>query len=160
MNLLIFKIVNALIFFGLIGYFGRKPFRKFFLDRSRALRDTIVKVSRQKEGTESRLRELRAKLDQVDAETAELIQEFKTLGAVEKKNLIQKAEKYSERLHKETLRIGTQELGRAESILKIATIGLALSMAEHAIQNEITSEDQSRLIGWGIEKLPEAVYEA
>lgn len=157
--LMIFKIVNALIFFGLILFFGRKPFRQFFLDRSRRLRDTILRIARQKEIAESRLMEFRGKLDQIEAETGELITDFKRAGEIEKKNLIEKAEKYAERLRADTLRVGKQELGRAESMLKRTTMILALSMAEESIRRGMTSEDQTRLVRWGVEKLPETSHE-
>lgn len=157
---MIFKTVNALIFFGLIIFFGRKPLRQFFLGRSRRLRDTIVRIARQKEVAESRLREFRGKLDQIDAETAELIRDFKNVGENEKKNLIEKAENYAERLRADTLRVGKQELGRAESMLKRTTVILALSMAEESIRRGMTNEDQARLIHWGVEELPETSHEA
>lgn len=157
--LMIFKTVNALIFFGLILFFSRQPLRQFFLDRSRRLRDTIVRIARQKEVAESRLREFRGKLDQIDAETAELIRDFKNVGENEKKNLIEKAENYAERLRADTLRVGKQELGRAESMLKRTTVILALSMAEESIRRGMTNEDQASLIHWGVEELPETSHE-
>lgn len=159
-SLMIFKTVNALIFFGLIAFFGRKPMRQFFLDRSHRLRDTIVRIARQKEVAESHLREFRGKLGQIEVETDELINDFKRAGEVEKKNLIEKAEKYADRLRADTLRVGKQELGRAESMLKRATVILALSMAEESIRRGMTAEDQTQLLRWGVEKLPETSHEA
>lgn len=160
MNLLILKTVNALVFFGLIVYFGRKPFQQFFLNRSRALRDEIVSVSRQKELADLNVREFKNKLNQVDGEIAELILEFKKDGEAEKKSLIEKAEKYATRLREDSRRIGVQELGRAKILLKERTFLLALSMAERVIQENIRLEDQNRLVLWGLEKLTGTPHEA
>ena len=64
---------------------------------------------------------------------------------MEKKRLIEEAERLSRRLLEEADKIAAQEIRKAVQILKAQTVALSIELAERLVKERIEEGDQKRL---------------
>ncbi|MBI4124458.1 MAG: ATP synthase F0 subunit B [Deltaproteobacteria bacterium] len=142
--------INFILFVGVLAYFLREPLLDFLGDRSERIHQELEKIAKQKKVIEARLEDYKKRLDIAGLEIENLKKEFQSEGETEKKNLIQKAQKYSEKIREDAKRMTEQELNKARHILRRKTFLLAVDLAQKKLQQEVGPADQERLARWGI----------
>lgn len=145
--------VNFILFAGILVYFLREPLLDFLGDRSEKIRRELEKIARQKEEAQRRLADYQQRLERAGDEIEKLRTEFQREGEVEKKNLMQRAQAYAEKIREDAKRIGEQELRKARHFLRQKAFLLSVELAQKKIEQAINSADQTRLARWGISHL-------
>jgi F-type H+-transporting ATPase subunit b len=146
-------IVNFLIFIGIVIYFLFRPTREFLAHRRSSIRSAIQEAQRSQQRAEAKFQEYERKLREVTREVDEIIAHLSQEGELEKKRIITNAEKLTERMREEIQHAANRELENARTALKEEAARLALSMAEQVVKNNISHDDQTRLIKEYIEKI-------
>lgn len=142
----VFKWINFLALFGLLGYLLRKPMSQFFAGRTRAILHGLEEGRRANEEAAQRLREIEDRLGRVEWEIAELRKTAAGEADVERNRLRVAARAETERI----FAMAQQEIralakaARAE--LKSYAAGLAVELAEQRIRARLTPERQAALL--------------
>lgn len=145
--------VNFILFVGILVYFLREPLLDFLGDRSEKIRQALEKIARQKEEVQTRLADYQRRLERAADEIEKLKAEFQREGELEKKNLVQRAQTYAEKIRQDAKRIAEQELRKARHLLRQKAFLLSVELAQKKIEQAINSADQTRLARWGISHL-------
>ena len=140
-----FKIFNFLLFVGLLIFFLKKPVKEFWRNRSSGIRFALEEAKRMKEEAERRHDEIKARLSKVEKEMADLIRSLEEEGEIEKRKILEEAERLAIRIRKDGERTADQEIRRAGEILKAQAAQLSVELAEKLIRDTIRPEDQQRL---------------
>jgi F-type H+-transporting ATPase subunit b len=150
---LLFAAINFLILLLILGYFLRKPVLEFFASRAVLIRRDIGESEALKNQAEKKYREYESRLGQIEKEMNGLIGQLKQDGELEKGRLVQIAQDQIQALQQTSLRIMGTELKRAKEELKKETVNLAAQLAEDLVRQNITPEDQQRLVKTYLEKM-------
>ncbi|MDP2599486.1 MAG: ATP synthase F0 subunit B [Deltaproteobacteria bacterium] len=150
---LIYKWVNFVLFFGALVYFLRTPIKDFLADRKEALRRVIEETSRERLGIERRFQECRKRLSEAAAEMEGLKKDLMQEGALEKRNLIQKAHVFAKKIRDDAEKVGGQEMEKTKHLLRLKVLEHAVGLAKEGLKKTVDAADQERLVAWGIKHL-------
>jgi F-type H+-transporting ATPase subunit b len=143
---IISKAVNITIFFGILYLLLRKPLRRFFNERLARARAELERAAREKDEAQKKMRELELRLNQLDTELTEIrsLSERETL--TERERIERETERAIEKLRIMTKR--EIEAAKQVAIFELREFAATKSveMAEAIIRQEITPEDDRRLI--------------
>ena len=145
--------INFALFAGILAYFLREPLLDFLGDRSEKIHQELERIAKLKREIETQLQNYQRRLSLAGQEIDELKKEFQKEGEIEKKNLMQKAQRYSEKIREDGKRMTEQELAKAKLLLKRKTFLLAIDLAKKRLEGEVGPKDQVRLAQWGIQHL-------
>jgi len=149
----VFSIINFTILVALLFYFLRKPAKEYFASRATLIRTRIQQAEELKSHAVKKYAEYEGRLKSIDRETQDLIANLKHDGELEKRRLLETAEKQSVQLRETQEKIIGQELRKAKEELKQEAINLASEMAEKLVRENMTPDDQNRLIGEYLERM-------
>jgi F-type H+-transporting ATPase subunit b len=139
--------------FGLLFYFLRKPAKEFFASRATLIRANIEEAKQRKEEAAKKYAEYEQRLKSIEGEMQGLITGLQKDGELERKRLLETAEQQAASLQSNSERMLQQELRKAKEDLKREAVGLAGQLAEDLIRQNLTPEDQGRLVGQYLEKM-------
>jgi len=142
----IFKWINFLALFGLLGYLLRKPMAGFLAGRTQAIQKALEEGRRARQEAAGCLQEISQRLARIEWEIAELKKAAAGEADAERKRLLAAARAENERI----LALAEQEIralaksARAE--LKSYVAALAVELAEQRIRTRLTPERQAALL--------------
>src|SRR5262245_30713903 len=144
--LIISKAINVTIFFGVLYLLLRKPMRKFFDERLARARADLERAAEEKDEADSKMRELEVRLNGLGAELAEIRSMSEREAQAERERIERETGQIIEKLR-------TAARREIESAKQVAIFELrefaaseSVEMAERIIRQEITPEDDRRLI--------------
>jgi F-type H+-transporting ATPase subunit b len=149
----VFHAINFTILVGLLFYFLRKPAKEFFASRASQIRGSIEESRQRKEEAAKKYAEYEQRLKSIEQEMQGLITGLKQDGELERKRLIETAGQQAASLKDNSQRMLQQELRKAKEDLKREAVGLAGQLAEDLIRQNITPEDQGRIVGQYLQKM-------
>ncbi len=126
-QLFLWKVVNALIFFGGLAFILRKPVSEFFTNRQRDIRDSLSRAEQSRKDAAQKLREIDELTSNLDKEVKDFLAQVAHDVAAEKARLITQAEE-------EAVRIGEQARKEIENMSLAAKTELRRYMAELAVR--------------------------
>lgn len=147
------RIVNFLLFVGLLVYVLRKPWTAFWETRAQKIHLEIEEGEKLKRASRERYQSLEKRLGNLENELQGLAASMEQEGREEKKRLISDAEAWSARIRHESERIAAQEVRKAREILKTQAVTLAMELAEKMVKQGLREEDQKRLADHYLESL-------
>ena len=150
---LIYAGINFVVLIFILGYFLRKPMKEFFASRAALIRKDIGDSEARKDQAEKKYKEYETRLAQIEKEMGTLVAQLKQDGQLEKERLVETAKFQIESLQQTSKRIMGAELRRAKEELKKETATLAAQLAEDLLRQNITPEDQKRLVKSYLEKM-------
>jgi F-type H+-transporting ATPase subunit b len=150
---LIFSGINFFILVGILIYFLKRPIKEFFASRSTLIRTTIEQAQDLKANAEKRFAEYEGRLKSIDRERRELIASLKEGGELEKRRLVETARRQAEMLRDTQQKFISQELRKAKEELKKEAVVIAAELAEKLLRENLTPEDQNRLVGQYVERM-------
>jgi F-type H+-transporting ATPase subunit b len=148
-----YAVINFAILVGILVYFLKKPTKEFFASRATLIRTTITQAQELKSNAERKYAEYERRLQSIDAERQELIASLKKDGELERGRIIQTAQEQVSSLKTTSEKIMAQELRKAKEELKRDAVILAAELAEKLIQENITPQDQGRIVEQYLEKM-------
>ncbi len=140
------RFVNLFILFGVIAYFVRAPFKRFFAQRAAAIEDEIRSSAEAYEKARADRIALEQKVGNIETELAAIRAEAQKQADLEKERLREQARKDSDRLL-ENARREIENLTRAaQKDLREYAAELAVELAEDRIRREIRPQDERKVV--------------
>lgn len=140
------KLVNLIIFLGLLFYLLRKPAKEFFATRLAEVRATLQQAAKEKEAATAKMAELDARLGRLDSELAEIKSQAQREAAAERERLQAEAKRDAEKIRT----IAQREIEAAKQIalteLRDFAATKSVDLAEQMIRRELKPEDDARLL--------------
>ena len=149
----LWPIVNFLILFGVLFYFGRKPVREFLQKRTELIEKSIKEAEEAKALARKTLDEVQAKLKNTDSEINKILENSKQAGEREKAALIAEGEHIKEKIIQQAKSNIDFELEKAKKAIKTEAALMALELAEKQIKEKLGQKEQEGLFDEYIRKL-------
>ena len=150
--------VNFLLLAGVLYWALRGPLSDFLNFRRAEVKDQLDTALEAKTTAEERYAALQARLDDFDAELAELHEQVKTDAAAEHALAIANAERSAKQLEEAAQRTLDEELRRARAELRAEAVDLSVKIAEELLTSNITDADQARLTGDYLSRVEETAH--
>jgi F0F1-type ATP synthase membrane subunit b/b' len=140
------KLVNLIIFLGLLYFLLRKPAREFFKQRFKSVREMLERAAHEKETAMAKMAELDARLNRLDAELAEIKSQAQQEAQAERERVKAETERDLERIRLSAQREVEAAKQIAMADLREFAATKSVELAEQIIRRELTSEDDARLV--------------
>lgn len=150
---LVFRAMNFLAVVIILFLVLRKPIRQFFGNRREEIAETLADLERKKGETEESYAKLESRLAELEAERETILAEYISDGEKEKEKIIANAEEMSSRIQVQAEKAIEREIKSAKDALKQEIAELAASLAEGLVKENITDQDQERLVEEYLDKV-------
>jgi len=151
---LFYRILNFGLMVVILYVVLRKSAARFFFSlRRQELERRLETLTREKEETEKRYRELEAKLKEMEKSKAQILEEYRKEGEIEKEKIIQKARERAQYMLNQAEATIQRELQSAKERLMAEVMAMAAKRAEELLKKEIKDSDQDVLVNDFIEKV-------
>lgn len=151
----LWPVVNFSILMFILIFFGKKPISDFFKGRTAGIEKSLKDAAEAKELAEKALQEVNARLNNTDAEFAEIIEAAKKSGEKEKEAIIAEGEHLKEKIIEQAKANIDFELQKAKETIKSEAALMALELAEKQIKEKLGQSEQETLIDDYIKRLEE-----
>lgn len=139
------RILNFIIFAGILFYFLRKPLSKFWSDRSQAIATEIEEARNLRAQAAQKVVALEKRMGRLDTEVKDLLRAIREEGELEKKKIIEKTKAYAEKLKLDAEQMMTQEVQKTKEQLRKEVAQMSIEMAERLLRDSVQDSDQKRL---------------
>lgn len=143
---MIFKLVNFIIFAGVLVYFLKKPAGEFWSLRHFSIGAAIDAAKRANDAALAEGNKWNARMAGADAEERSLIEDLKKEGKLEQRKMVEDARKYAERLKRDAARLIEQATQHAVAELKKFIINKAIDAATRRLASETSKSDHEMII--------------
>jgi F-type H+-transporting ATPase subunit b len=140
------RLVNFSIIAVVVVYFGRKPIRDFFKNRSVEIARAMQESQEAREKAVADLAEMERKIKELEVETNKMIADAKARGEKDKQALLDEGKKLVEDIQHQVKQGIDMELRKAKSALATEASLLSLELAENKIKDNISAKDQQRIV--------------
>jgi len=142
----LYRCLNFVIVFGVLGYVLAKPLRKGLGERRAKLIEALEQANSARQSAEAKVAEYERKLADSDREIAELLLQAKEANSRTQSSVLAEAQTAAERVREEARQCADREIERARRELRAETAQMAIGLAEERLRQEITDEDRARLV--------------
>ena len=147
------KLVNLLLFVGLMVYFLRRPIMGAFRGRQESIRTELMRAEEERAAAEARLAEVEGRLARLDAEV-EAIRANAQKEAEEERARVKRATEAEIIKIREQARREIESASKAaRSELRMFTAEQSVRLAEDMIRRDIRPEDDAHLAREYVEEL-------
>ena len=147
------KLVNLLLFVGLMFYFLRRPIIEAFRGRQESIRSELMHAEEERAAAEARLQEVEGRLARLDAEV-EAIRANAQKDAAEERARVGRATEAEIRKIREQARREIESAAKAaRAELRTFTAEQSVKLAEEMIRRDIRPEDDAHLAREYVEEL-------
>jgi F-type H+-transporting ATPase subunit b len=147
------RLVNFAIIAAIVIYFGRKPVRDFFKNRSAEIAKAMQESKEARERAEAALAEMERKIKELEAETARMVSDAKERGEKDRQALVDEGKKVAQDVQVQVKQGIDIEVQKAKSALAMEASLLSLDLAEGKIKKTISSQDHERIVKEYISKV-------
>lgn len=142
----LFKLINFLIFAGIIFYFARKPFSGFLRTRSETIDGNISNIKQAHNNVKIEEKNWNNKLANIETEIGQLKTELENNAEFERNKMIDSAKKYAEQLKSDASLYTRYETEHAISEIKQFATRSAFEIVIKRVAKEITSDEHVRIV--------------
>ncbi|HKX31253.1 MAG TPA: ATP synthase F0 subunit B [Blastocatellia bacterium] len=140
------KSVHVIILIAVLYYLLRKPAREFFAQRLASVRETLERAAREKNAATAKMAELEGRLKRLSEELGQIQAQAQQEAVGERERIEQET-----RRDLEKMRLTAQreiEAAKRVAIFELREFAAtkAVELAEQTIQQELTPEDDARLL--------------
>ncbi len=143
---LIMRWLNFAIIAFVLVKFGRKPIKDFLANRSEEIAYQIKKYEQQKEAAAEKVKEATKTLSDSTDRFEQVKQRIIKDGETRKQQIIEKAQQESRMMLEGTQRKIQNQIAEAKNLIRSELIESAIALAEKRLPQEITAEDEQKLI--------------
>ena len=141
----IFKLINMLLFFGLLAYLIGGPLKKAFADRTAAIQRAAEEARERREKADQMARDIQDRLSRIEGEVQAIRDRAQSEGERQKRELIAAAEAEAKKIMANAQSEVDNRLRSARAALTDYAGQLAAERAEKILREKITPEDQKKL---------------
>jgi len=152
----IFRVLNFSVVVGILVYFVTKPIKRGLAERREGLGKALEEAEQARREAEAKYAEYEAKLKDASEEIAEIEQEIRREGELERERILANAREMAEKMAKDTEKAASQEVARATRELQQEAASLAISLAHEMLKKNFTEADQKRLVDEYMQKMQKA----
>ena len=140
-----YMLLNSLLFFGILYYFGKKPIAQALVNRRQAIAKELEEAAAIKAEAQVKLDEYNQRLGALDQEIEQIRRDIIASGELERERIVRDAEEKSARMRRDTQFLLEQELKTLRHELRAYTAEVACAAAEAVLKSKITPSDQERI---------------
>ena len=142
----VFALINLICLLLILVLVLRKPAKEYFANRAALIRNDLDVSKQLKDAALAKHQEYEAKLQGIREEMQRLIEELRRDGQLERDRIIQEAKEQVDNLTSTSKQVMNQEVLKAKEGLKAEVVQLSADLAEALIKQNITSDDQKRIV--------------
>jgi F-type H+-transporting ATPase subunit b len=148
-----YRVMNFLVL--MVGLFLilKKPASEALNSRISAIKEELEKLESDKSDAEKKLAEYNQKFSDLEKEAQKLVSDFIQQGEAAKARILEDAKLTAEKMQDQAKKNIEQEFRIANKALQEEIMEKAIALAENIIKDNITADDQDRLIGEFTEKV-------
>jgi ATP synthase F0 subunit b len=147
------KIVNLLLFVGLMYYFLRRPIKEAFRARQESIRDELMRAQEERDAAVAKLKEVEGRLARLDTEVETIRMHAQKEAAEERVRVEQATEEEMRKIREQARREIESAAKVARAELRAFTAEQSVKLAEEMIRRDIRPEDDAHLVREYVEEL-------
>lgn len=147
------RLVNFAIIASVVVYFGRKPVRDFFANRSAEIAKAMQDSHEARERAVAALADMERKIKEMEAETGRMVADAQSRGEKDRQALIEEGRKVAQDVQAQVKQGIDMELHKAKTALAAEASLLSLDLAEGRIKEKISGQDHERIVKEYISKV-------
>jgi F-type H+-transporting ATPase subunit b len=140
------RVVNFIALMIILVKFGAKPIGAGLAGRQKKIKDEIEELQQKRTDAERTYNEFQAKLATVESEIDKIVDRAIAQAEIEKVKIIAKAEQAAHDIKRSAEMAIQNELTEARRVLKNEVADQAAILAEKLIVNNLTADDQVKII--------------
>jgi F-type H+-transporting ATPase subunit b len=148
-----YRVMNFTVLVIALFFLLRKPVSQALDSRIRGIKDQLSELEAKKKDAEKELAKYTERLSHLEQEAEKLIEEYIRQGNEAKARIIDEAKKTVEKLEEQARRNIEHEFKQAKIKLQQDILEKALVNAETLIKNNITIQDQDKLVDEYLDKV-------
>ncbi len=141
-----FRIVNFVLFIGVIAYFFGGKIKGFFKGRSQQIADEISTLEERKAQAAAALAQVEERIRNLEQERKAILDEYRAQGETAKAAIIAKAEQAAVRLQEQAKRTAQNEIAQAVETIRAEMAEKIAQAAERMLAERLTAQEHAKLI--------------
>jgi F-type H+-transporting ATPase subunit b len=148
-----YRVLNFLVLAGALFFLLRKPVAQFLGDRIKGIQDQLDELDEKKAEAERKIAECNQRLSTLAGESEKIVVMYRKQGEDMRQKILKEAEAAVLKLEDQARRNIEQEFKKARLELEAEIFEKAIAMAEDKLRNNITAQDQEKLVGEYLDKV-------
>lgn len=143
---LAFRIVNFILFIGVIYYFAGKKIVAFFKGRTEGIAADIASLEQRKADAQKSLAEVEQRIASLEEERQALLAEYASQGEALKASIIEKAEHAAAQITAQAKNTAQNEIKAAIEAMRAEMADKVVEATEQLIKKKLTAAEHTKLI--------------
>jgi F-type H+-transporting ATPase subunit b len=148
-----YRVMNFLVLMVALFLLLKKPASQALKSRISEIKNELETLEAEKSDAAKKLAEFNQKFSELENEARQLVDDYIKQGESAKQRIIEEAKQTAEKMQAQAKKNIEQEFILAKQDLQEEIMDKAIALAENIIKNNITNEDQDRLISEFTEKV-------
>nr|WP_319472103.1 F0F1 ATP synthase subunit B [uncultured Pseudodesulfovibrio sp.] len=140
------RIVNFIIFAGLLYKFAGAKIKEFFVGRRDQIKQDLDDLQTRQVEAEKKLKEVEASIANMAQEKQEILDGAKAQGEAIKAAIVEKAQKDAEALKEQAKRTAANEAQAAIKTIRAEMADMVVEAAEKLVAEKLSAEDHDKLV--------------
>lgn len=140
------RVINLIIFIGIIWYAAGKKIKAFFGGRSKQIREDLDDLETRKNEAAKKLQDVEKSIANLNQEKQSILDEAKKQGEAMKEAIIEKAKKDAVQLTEQAKRSAEFEAKTAVDDLRAQMADLVVDAAVKIVQDKLSDKDHEKLV--------------
>lgn len=141
-----FRVVNFIIFIGIIYFAAGKKIGAFFSSRRYNIESELKDLGVRKEAAERSLKEVESKISNLEQERQRILADYQAQGEALKASIIDKAKVQAEQIKAQAQNTAAQEVKYAVEQIRSEMSDLVIAAAQKLLESKLSKEEHEKLI--------------
>jgi F-type H+-transporting ATPase subunit b len=150
------RILNFVIMAAILYRLLKKPLANFIASRRENIQNMLTELEQKQREAEQKTLEYQGKLATLEQETSKIVAEYIEEGEIEKRKIIEAAERQADYIKQQAQLAIQQEVKSAREELQREIVELSVAAAEEILRKNIQPGDHDRLVQEFVTKAVEA----
>ena len=146
-------VLNLLLLFFVLWFFGRKPLVGWFRDRRDRIQEEVETAANLRREAEEHYARWQQKLSELETELEEIRRASRARAETERDRILEDARAAAERIRSDAHVAIDHELRRARESLRREASDLSVELAAELLRGQVTDTDRDRLIDEFVAKI-------
>lgn len=154
---LIYRAINFAILAGAVFFLARKPLSSALKSRSEGIKEELAELEKMREEARRDYALMEQRVKDAAGEREAILAEFRAQGEREKEKILGNAQGLAERIKQQAQFTIEQETSQARADLRREVAELSAQVAEDMLKQNISGDDQTRLVDEYLTKVQQEV---
>ena len=143
---LAFRIVNLILFLGVIWYFAGKKIKGFFKGRTEAIASDIASLEQRKADAQKSLADVEKRIANLEEERRTILQDYTAQGEALKAALVQQGEKAAAQITAQAKVTADNEIKAAVEAMRAEMAEKIVEATEQLLTKKLSASEHTKLI--------------